>query len=322
MQYARRVEGRDIQDDHPFSTHEFHWYAHTIRDRVHRGEELPAECCMLFVKPGRQSKYARAAAGTTPGSIGRSGTWWGTYVFDGVACFVIEENNVVTIIVPTVEQLEMLDLLLERSKDQLVASSVRPVSDRSEDNADGSRDALHVARGINRNLSKYFDAPPKAGSIEVFLPSNEHVTNQEPSVELLAIALRWINRAHPTTNRPLQLSVARQFRTLADRIVQTYPAKFKVAYLPGALRMDERNPFSYYHPQFNEACVKITTIPNPCKHTFVLITRKMLERTLGVIRHTIATVDTNPESWSSGTVLRINLDEPSLAKRADRFVLQ
>ena len=112
-QYARRVECLDVPEGYRFRSDEYRRYVRTMYDRIKHGDELPPHCCLIFVKPGNSTRRMKRSEAAHHHQK-KPGTWWGTYVFDGSACYVIEDNVVVTVIVPTEQQLMLLESLLAK----------------------------------------------------------------------------------------------------------------------------------------------------------------------------------------------------------------
>lgn len=294
LQFARRAEGRPLPDDHQFSGNEKASYCWAIRNRVKQGIELPSQCCLIFVKPGRRMKSAESRV-------------WGTYVYDGEYCYVIEDNIVATVIRPDSDQFALLEELLERP----------PLAEADEDSI------VARARDVNRQrmTAESSSLISQVGDIEICTLRNFVNAECTSDPKCVAEAMRWLDRADPKSERPVRLVITPVYHELARVLARAYPNALHVEELPANLLTSGKNPLSISDPAYHTACELLTIVPKRYARVFVLIARRMLPRVLGIVARLTADIDPDPNVWPRGAVLKIDLGKPNQKERASKFVL-
>jgi len=316
-QYARRVECLDVPEGYRFRSDEYRRYVRTMYDRIKHGDELPPHCCLIFVKPGNSTRRMKRSEATHHHQK-KPGTWWGTYVFDGSACYVIENNFVVTVIVPTEEQLTLLESLLEKKK--------HGNGSNERDRADAQRDEppmLEDARKLNRKCGPLASTPmPSVGDIELYVPNLVPVENGTPDARTLAKVLRWMTRANPRPEASVRLVIAPFFDPIAGMIECAFPkGSVRVSTLPNGIGVSGDNILQANDPAYFEALAMVSTVPGPFQHVFCLLSRVVFVRIYEMIDDTIVGFNPKDPIPRHGAVLRIDLKEPDRTKRATTFLL-
>ncbi|MFH1078308.1 MAG: hypothetical protein V1745_03470 [Patescibacteria group bacterium] len=215
LRYAQRVERRDIMDDYYFVREERDRYTSLILSCISMGEPLPAQCCQFFVKPTsvrRSRSYHRAMGSLANETLAADSIplSWGSYVFDGAACFVVERGRILTVIVPDAMEIETLESILENEDRAPTGSSSPLLTDPSL--AETRNMLLEAADLIRSEHSDGSLGLPRPSRIEVlepaWIPSGETCVN----TEFVAMFLRWIGRVIPADGRPVLLLYDAHYR--------------------------------------------------------------------------------------------------------------
>ena len=121
-QYMWRLEGKPVPDNFFIGDELQEKYSRLILAAVANGREVPTAYCTLFVKVSRGGPHdhQRAMKALASDDMSAGATGWGTYVYDGDAIFIIEDQKVVTVIWPTMQQYTTLEAIMpaEQSAEQ------------------------------------------------------------------------------------------------------------------------------------------------------------------------------------------------------------
>jgi len=319
VRFGQRVEGLPWDDDVQLVKSERDRIQGKILKRISGGRTLPTHCCLLFVKPGRGAKDRNVQDALADGTLSTSSgeTAWGSYVYDGTVCYVIEDNEVVTIVAPDEEQHRGLEDLLDRLSN---APDAGPPPSIPLDMCGQREQLLRKAVEVNELLHAASDHKmPEPVSVEIYYPHDiiEDELHQKPA--FVAGFLRWIGRVIPARDKPVMLILDPHFRFFTSVTDLLSVGRLETTIMPRGFDQHTLAAMGDKAPGYTFVRNALNGQLDDYAHTFFLCTRKTVSAVLGVARRHTASFDPlSHVEYFRGTVFALDRSKPP-RERLSRF---